>query len=78
MIRSSLVAIQLPLLKGAKGGGDFRVGSVGDIFHLVGGCRVTVFCVLCRIFDRLRRYNNRSCQKVEIAKRMSYDIIIKL
>ena len=43
MIRSNLVAIQLPLLKGAKGGGDFRVGSVGDIFHLVGGCRATVF-----------------------------------
>ena len=42
------------------------------------GGGATVFCVLCRIFDRLRRYNNRSCQKVEIAKQMSYDIIIKL
>ena len=52
--------------------------GLGDIFHLAGGCRAQVFCVLCRIFDRLRRYNNRSCQKVEIAKRMSYDIIIKL
>ena len=56
-------------------------GSVivlGDIFHLNGGCRVPVFCIMSRIYDRLRRYNNRSCQKVEIAKRMSYDIIIKL
>ena len=51
---------------------------LGDIFHLTGGCRVQVFCILCRIYDRLRRYNNRSCQKVEIAKQMSYDIIIKL
>ena len=44
-----------------------KAGGVvlGNIFHLVGGCRATVFCVLCRIFDRLRRYNNRSCQKVE-------------
>ena len=51
---------------------------LGDIFHLTGGCRVQVFCIMSRIYDRLRRYNNRSCQKVEIAKRMSYDIIIKL
>ena len=43
MIRSSLVAIQLPLLKGAKnvvqGGGIV----LGKIFHLTGGCRVRFF-----------------------------------
>lgn len=57
-----------------------KAGGVvlGYIFHLAGGCRAQVFCIMWRIFDRLRRYNNRSCQKVEIAKRMSYDIIIKL
>ena len=41
-------------------------------------CGAQFFCIMRRIYDRLRRYNNRSCQKVEIAKRMSYDIIIKL
>ena len=61
-----------------KCGSAFRGVVLGDIFHLSGGCRAQVFCVLWHIFDRLRRYNNRSCQKVEIAKQMSYDIIIKL
>ena len=78
MIRSSLVAIQLPLLKGAKNVVQGEGIVLGDIFHLTGGCRVPVFCIMCRIYDRSCRYNNRSCQKVENEKRMSYDIIIKL
>ena len=78
MIRSSLVAIQLPLLKGAKNVVQGEGIVLGNIFHLTGVCRAPVFCIMCRIYDRLRRYNNRSCQKVEIAKQMSYDIIIKL
>ena len=78
MIRSSLVAIQLPLLKGAKNVVQGEGIVLGKIFHLTGGCRAPFFCIMSRIYDRLRRYNNRSCQKVEIAKQMSYDIIIKL
>lgn len=65
MIRSSLVASQLPLLKGAKCDSAFRGVVFGDIFHFTGGCRAPVFCIMSRIYDRLRRYNNRSCQKVE-------------
>jgi hypothetical protein len=78
MIRSSLVAIQLPLLKGAKNVVQGEGIVLGKIFHLTGVCRAQVFCIMCRICDRSCRYNNRSCQKVENEKRMSYDIIIKL
>ena len=43
MIRSSLVAIQLPLLKGAKNVVQGEGIVLGKIFHLTGGCRVPVF-----------------------------------
>ena len=78
MIRSSLVAIQLPLLKGAKNVVQGEGIVPGNIFHLNGVCRAPVFCIMSRIYDRSCRYNNRSCQKVENEKQMSYDIIIKL
>ena len=41
--RSSLVAIQLPLLKGAKNVVQGEGIVLGDIFHLTGGCRVRFF-----------------------------------
>ena len=75
------VALQQKLTFGKGAKNVVRAGGAvpGNIFHLTGVCRAPViFCIICRIYDRLRRYNNRSCQKVEIAKRMSYDIIIKL
>ena len=43
IIRSSLVAIQLPLLKGAKNVVQGEGIVLGDIFHLTGGCRVRFF-----------------------------------
>lgn len=53
IIRSSLVAIQLPLLKGAKNVVQGEGIVLGDIFHLTGGCRAPVF-VLCAAFMTVR------------------------
>ena len=47
MIRNSLVAIQLPLLKGAKNVVQGEGIVLGNIFHLTGGCRAPVFCIMC-------------------------------
>lgn len=53
MIRSSLAAIQLPLLKGAKNVVQGEGIVLGNIFHLTGGCRVQVF-VLYAAFMTVR------------------------
>lgn len=53
MIRSSLAAIQLPLLKGAKNVVQGEGIVLGKIFHLTGVCRAQFF-VLCAAFATVR------------------------
>ena len=60
MIRSSLVAIQLPLLKGAKNVVQGEGIVLGKIFHLTGGCRVrffvlyAAFMTVCAVITTVR------------------------